>query len=418
MVGVKSTAVHRELRRGGASIVPPESCPEADLGALSMSAPAPSPWPAFAEMAVGAHRLALLKDGGQTFAAMLEAIASARRTICLETYILRGDRTGWRFAEALAERARAGVEVNLLYDAWGSSVPNVMLDVLHQAGVRTLAFHPLRFSGRRRELIGRITRRDHKKSLIVDSRVAFTGGVNISDDYAALEQGGAGWRDTHLRLEGPAALELEYFFLTTWRRGGGLAVDGRRYGGDGRRPDPRVTVITSDLRRGRLSIREAYREAIASAKKRIFITNAYFLPSLRFIHELTEAARRGVDVRIMVGRTTDVRAVLYASRSIYEVLLAAGVRMFEWEGRVLHAKTATVDGYWSTVGSSNLDNQSLRYNLEANAIVKSERFAASLEAMFQQDLAHCDEICPKRWQKRRFWTRTASWGAYLLRDWL
>src|SRR5262245_53917235 len=194
----------------------------------------PQPWPAFAEMDVGAHRLALLKDGGQTFSAMLAAIAEAKRTICLETYILVGDRTGHRFAEALSERASAGVEVNLLYDAWGSSVPAAMVEALHKAGVRTLAFHPLRFSGRRRELIGRMTKRDHRKSLIVDSKVAFTGGINISDDYAAVEDGGAGWRDTHLRMEGPAAIELEYFFLTVWRRGGGMPVDDALYGGQGR----------------------------------------------------------------------------------------------------------------------------------------------------------------------------------------
>jgi cardiolipin synthase A/B len=376
------------------------------------------PWTPFADMNVGTHRLTLLKDGGQTFSSMLDAIASARRTICFETYILRSDRTSFRFAEALAERARAGVEVSVLYDAWGSSVSGAMLEALHKAGARTLAFHPLRFSGRRRELIGRVTRRDHRKSLVVDSRVAFTGGVNISDDYAALEDGGAGWRDTHLRIEGPAALELEYFFLRTWRRAFGEPVDERLYGGEGRRADPRVSVITSDLRRGQLGIREAYREVFASAKERIFITNAYFLPTLRFIHEIVEAARRGVDVRIMVGGTTDVPAVLYASRSIYEVLMAAGVRLFEWQGRVLHAKTAVIDGWWSTVGSSNLDHQSLRHNLEANAIIASERFAGALEAMFHQDLEHCEEIVPARWQRRPTWARAASWCAYLLRAWL
>jgi cardiolipin synthase len=371
----------------------------------------PGPWPPFAEMEVGTHRLALLKDGGQTFSAMLAAIAEARKTICLETYILRGDRTGKRFAEALSERANAGVEVNLLYDAWGSSVPAALVEALHQAGVRTLAFHPLRFSGRHRELIGRLTRRDHKKSLIIDSRVAFTGGINISDDYAAIEDGGAAWRDTHLRIEGPAALELEYFFLTTWRRGGGAPVDAPRYGGDGRRPDPHVLVITSDLRRGRHGIREAYREAIASANKRIFISNAYFLPTLRFLRGLADAARRGVDVRVMVAGTTDVPTVLHASRSIYEILLGAGVRMFEWQGRVLHAKTAVVDGYWSTVGSSNLDHQSLRYNLEANAVVRSARFAAAMEEMFQQDLESCEEILPARWRERGPLARATSWGA-------
>src|SRR5262249_14424006 len=186
----------------------------------------------------------------------------------------------------------------------------------------------------------------------------------------------------------------------------------------GRRPDPHVVVITSDLHGGRLGIREAYKEAIATARKRIFISNAYFLPTIRFLRGLTEAARRGVDVRIMVAGTTDVQAVLHASRSIYEILLGAGVRMFEWQGRVLHAKTAVIDGSWSTVGSSNLDYQSLRYNLEANAIVRSARFAAAMEEMFRQDLESCEEILPERWRPRGPLARAASWGAYLLRDWL
>ncbi len=378
--------------------------------------------PAYAEMCVGNHHLALLKDGTQAFPAMLLAIAQARSTICLETYILRGDHTSQTFADALAERALAGVEVNLLYDYWGSSVSTSLLETLRSAGVRTLCFHPLRFSGHRREIVGKLARRDHRKSLIIDSRVAFTGGINISDDYAPPELGGAGWRDTHLdthlRLEGPAALELEYFFLRTWRRGGGAPINETRYGGDGRRPDPRVTIISSDIRRGRHNIREAYRAAITSAQRRIDITNAYFLPTIRLVRALTDAARRGVAVRIMVAGTTDVPAVLYASRSIYDILHNAGVRLFEWRGRVLHAKTAVIDGRWATVGSSNLDAQSLRKNLEANAIVRDEGFAAALEAMFEEDLASCVEILPQHLEQRPLWDRAASWGAYLLRDWL
>ena len=349
---------------------------------------------------------------------MLAAIAQARRTVCMETYILRSDRTGTMFANALAERARDGVEVNLLYDAWGSSVSNAMLVRLHRDGVRTLAFHPLKFAGKRREIVARLTRRDHKKTLTIDSGVGFTGGLNIADDYAAVEDGGADFRDTHLRLEGPAAAELEYFFLKTWRRGGGAEIDSRRYGGDGRRPDPHVQVVTSDERRRRSSIRREYLGAIRGARERILITNPYFLPTIRILHEFGEAAKRGVDVRIMVAGTTDVRAVLYASRSIYEVLLKAGVRMFEWRGRVLHAKTATIDGHWSTVGSSNLDYQSLRQNLEINAIVEGRELAEALERMFEDDLTHCLEINPERWMRRGVLTKVASWAAYLLRDWL
>jgi cardiolipin synthase A/B len=372
----------------------------------------------FAEMTVGAHRVALLKDGGQAFPAMLDAIASARSTICLETYILRADGMGGRFAAALSERARAGVEVNVLYDAWGSSLPGEWLDALEASGVRTVAYHPIRFSGKRREIMGRLERRDHRKALIVDSRVGFTGGINVSDEYAAVEDGGEGWRDTHVRLEGPAAMEMQFFFLDTWRRAGGAPIDEPRYGTDGRRPDPRVSVVSTHQRRMRTAIRDAYLTAIRGAKQRIWITNAYFLPRIRFLRALGDAARRGVDVRVMVAGTTDVPAVLYASREIYERLLRAGVRLYEWEGSVLHAKTAVVDGRWATVGSSNLDMQSLRQNLEANAILRDTAFAAALERMFVEDMASCREISQERWSRRPVWLRAASWGAYLLRRWL
>jgi cardiolipin synthase A/B len=349
---------------------------------------------------------------------MLEAIRRARSTICHETYILRSDKTGDRFGEALAERARAGVEVNLLFDAWGSSVSAAYVEALQRAGVRVHAFHPLRFTGPRREMFAKLTRRDHKKTLVVDGLVGFTGGLNISDEYAPVELGGQGWRDTHLRVEGPAALELEYFFLRTWRRAGAATLDESRYGGAGRRADPQVRIITNDLRGGRMSIREAYRKEISQAKDRILITNAYFLPTLRLLGKLTAAARRGVDVRIMVAGTTDVTAVLYASRAMYDRLMAAGVRMFEWKGRVLHAKTAVIDSRWSTVGSSNLDHQSLRHNLEVNAVVEDRLFARFLEEMFDDDLRHCEEIVPETWKRRMPWERAASWGLYLLRDWL
>lgn len=370
-------------------------------------------------MDVGAHRVALLKDGGQAFPAMLAAIAAARSTICLETYILRADLIGELFAAALAERARAGVEVSVLYDAWGSSPPASFLAGLHAAGVRTLAYHPIRFSsGDRRAILGRAVRRDHRKSLIIDGQVGFTGGLNISSDYAAIEDGGAGWRDTHLRLEGPAARELLYFFRRTWRRAGGMDFDERRYEADGRRPDPLVYIVSSQIRRRRTGIRDAYRKAIREARERVWIANAYFLPQIRLLRALTGAARRGVDVRVMIAASTDVPAVLFASREIYDILLDAGVRLFEWRGRVMHAKTAVIDGRWSTVGSSNLDPQSLRQNLEANAVVRDAAFGAAMERMFEIDLEDCVEISRERWRRRPAWLRAASWGAYLLRRWL
>lgn len=372
----------------------------------------------FAEMPVGAHRLAILRDGEQTFAAMLAAIRSARRSICLETYILRDDKTGARFGQALLERARAGVEVNVLYDAWGSSLSIEYILWLSQAGVRTMPFHPVELSPTLDKTLARLTLRNHRKLLIIDGEMAFTGGLNLSDDYASPDDGGQGWRDTHVRIQGPVVGELLGFFISTWKAAGGQPLDPSRYPRQHTSRDPAVQVAASHLRRGRRTVRHAYGDAIREARSHIYITNAYFLPTVRLLQALRAAAKRGVDVRVMVAGTTDVAAVLHASRSIYGILLKAGVRLFEWEGRVLHAKTATVDRAWSTVGSSNLDRQSLRFNLEVNVIVRDSAFAGAMEAMFFQDLGSCREITLDSWEKRSLWERGASWAAYLARDWL
>jgi cardiolipin synthase len=373
----------------------------------------------FADLVVGAHRLKLLRDGAEAFPEMLAAIAKARRAVSLETYILRSDRTGQRFADALIDRAKAGVEASLMYDAWGSSVSDAYVAALREAGVRVLPYRPIDITSKRRTFIAaRLWRRNHKKSLIVDGLVGFTGGLNIADEYAPVEEGGQNWRDTALFIDGPAAAELSYFFLRTWRREGGPPLDELRYTTSGRRPDPRVSVITSDLRRGQLGIGRVYRLAIRSARRRIWITNAYFLPTLRVMAALERAALRGVDVRIIVAGKTDVPAVLLAARSIYGRLLAAGVRIYEYVGRILHAKTAVIDDDWSTVGSSNLDPQSLKMNLEVNALVRDEQFANAMDAMFRGDLAESVEVTAEGYQKRSWWERTASWSAYLFKDYL
>lgn len=373
----------------------------------------------FADIPVGAHRLAILRDGGQTFSSMLAAIHSAEHSICLETYILRDDGTGARFGQALIERARAGVEVNVLYDAWGSSVSPEYLVWLAQGGVRTMAFHPVELSSTLDKTLAKLTLRNHRKLLIVDGRVAFTGGLNISDDYASEADGGRGWRDTHMRIEGPVVAELLGFFVATWKAAGGPAirgVRGTRRGAHASAHDPQVQVAASHLRRGRRTVRHAYGQAIREARSHIYITNAYFLPTVRLLQALRHAAQRGVDVRVMVAGTTDVPAVLHASRAIYGLLLKSGARLFEWEGRVLHAKTATIDRAWSTIGSSNLDRQSLRFNLEVNVIVRDSAFAGAMEAMFFQDLLSCREITLESWEKRPLLNRAASWVSYLARD--
>ncbi len=371
----------------------------------------------YAEVTIGNTRASLLKDGLQAFPAMLTAIASAKRAICFETYILRHDATGKKFAEALKERARNGVEVNLIYDGWGSSVSKAFLQDLLQCGIRTLNFQPVRFFGPFGRVIARLKRRNHRKALTVDGKVGFTGGLNISDDYAAKEHGGNGWRDTHVRIEGPAAADLEHLFLETWRRYEGASLDESRYVHDKQPPGP-VRILGNAFRADRKDIRKAYVMAMLAAKKNIYLTHAYFMPPSRVLKALMRAARRKVRVVVILAASTDVHLVLWAARGIYHRLLRAGVEVYEWEGPILHAKTAVVDTRWATVGSANLDSLSLRQNLEVNAVFEDVGFAAALEKMFEEDLSQCRRITREWLDQRPLSQRLLSWFSFQLRRWL
>ncbi|MEO6953048.1 MAG: DUF2127 domain-containing protein [Polyangia bacterium] len=374
---------------------------------------------ASATYTVGSNRVALLRDGLQAFPAMLRAIAEARQTVCLETYMLRDDHTGSRFADALCARARAGVEVSLIYDSWGSSVSAALETRLREAGVRIVAFHRFRFGGWPWRFLSRMWHRDHRKLLVVDGRMGYLGGLNLADDYAAPEDHGRGWRDTNVSVEGPAAIELQRLFMLTWRRSGGMPFDARRYGAhDLPDADARVRIIGSSFRACGRAVRAAYLAAITRSQHSVLLTSAYFLPPRGMRRALYCAARRGVKVSIIVAGTTDVPAVLYAGRAAYGRLIRAGIRIFEWHGRVLHAKTASVDGRWATVGSSNLDTRSLLVDLEVNAIIEDEPFAMAVEAMFVADLANCTEVTLANWALRPFFPRALSAFLVLFRRWM
>ncbi|MBK7864624.1 MAG: cardiolipin synthase ClsB [Archangiaceae bacterium] len=372
----------------------------------------------FAEVEVGSNRVALLKDGYQTFPAMLEALRAAQSTLCIETYILRDDRVGDALASVLIERAYAGVEVNLMYDGWGAGVSDAYVTRLRLAGVRVVNFQPVKLLGPLGRLLGRLKRRNHRKAMIIDGRIGFTGGLNLSSDYAAVEDGGRGWRDTHVRIEGPAAVQLERMFLITWRKHKGPRLDEQRYVHPETPPDRRVRIIGNEFRKDRKDIRVAYVAAFNAAKRRIHVTNSYFMPPARVLRGLMRAARRGVEVTLILAGTTDVPLVLLATRGLYAKLLRSGVKVYEWQGRVLHAKTAVVDGAWSTVGSANLDNLSLRQNLEVNAVIEDERFGTAMERLFTQDLYQCTAITRERLDERSLFDRLLSWLAYQVRSWL
>ncbi len=372
----------------------------------------------YAEVLLGPNQVALLRDGYQAYPAMLAAIAAAQRTVCLETYILRDDETGRRFLDALGERARAGVEVLLMFDAWGSGVSDEAIAAVRAAGVKVHPFLPLRFDFGLKSVVARLLRRNHRKSLIVDGEVAFTGGLNVSNDYAAVADGGEGWRDTHLRIVGPGAQELEKLFLSTWTRQKGPAPRAERFVRRPPAPCAALSVVGNDFALNRKAIRKAYTEAIGRAKSRVFLTHAYFLPPRRLLRTITKAVRRGVRVALIVAATTDVKLVLWGARGLYPKLLKNGVEVYEWQGRVLHAKTAVVDGTWATVGSSNLDSLSLRQNLEVNAVVVDGGFGAAMERLFADDLEHCERITMETVKGYGLFRRFLSWVAFQLRHWL
>lgn len=390
-----------------------------------MEAPAlQTPWAShagrepFFEVDLGPNRVSVLKDGLQAYPAMLNAIAGAKRTIALETYILRDDTMGLRFLHALVERAEAGVEVLLMYDYWGSSLSEESVAKLREAGVKTLVFHPLRWTGSLGRFLVHFSRRNHRKALVVDGDVGFTGGLNVSDDYAAVEDGGKGWRDTHVRIVGPAAAELEQLFLKTWRTHRGPAFDGARFERPKCAGSWRIRVLGSDFSQQRKDIRRAYLEAFERSARTLFLTHAYFVPPSRVVKAMVRAAKRGVRVAVILGAATDVKLALYAARGLYRKLLKAGVEVYEWNGRVLHAKTAVVDGRWCTIGSSNLDPMSLRHNLEVNAVFEDAELGQALERMFAADLTHCERITWKIIDGYGLFHRLAMWFAARVRAWL
>ncbi len=378
---------------------------------------------AFASSVVGPNHVSLLRDGLQAYPAMLAAIAQATRTIFMETYTLQNDATGARFVEALCHKARAGVLVLLMYDDWGSRLPDSVRRTLLDAGVFVHVFRPLQLTRLPTRFLQRLTRRNHRKSLIVDSVNGFTGGLNIADEYAAIIDGGHGWRDTHLQVEGPAVRQLEQLFLKTWRTHAKTPVSQTAFtravpANGAAETSPKLRFIGNEFGLARKQIRKAYVEAIAHARSRILITNAYFLPPPRVLKSLLTAARRGVRVKVIIGANTDVKLVLYAIRGLYSLLLKAGVEVYEWHERILHAKTAVIDGHWSTVGSSNLDSMSLRRNLEVNAVLDDVTFGAAMERLFNEDLARCQQVTRETVNSFGWPTRALSFLALRLRAWL
>ncbi len=353
------------------------------------------------------NRVTLLKNAAATYPAMLAAIHSARDNINLEMYILSDGQIGQMMANALIERAHHGVRVNVIYDSLGSlQTPGSFFDNLRSNGIAVVAFNPLSPFRARHWSLTQLTRRDHRKLLIIDGRVAFTGGINISEVYASGLRSEAGntppsyWRDTDVEVQGPAAAEFQKIFASDWYREGGLPLDKHRY-------FPRVPaqgkqivrVIASDPEQFPLIYVDMI-SAVVNSETNVYITDAYFAPDRQMRHALAQAARRGVDVRLLLPSQSDEPFIVSAQRSHYRGLLKAGVKVYEWSGKMLHAKTATIDGVWSTVGTSNLDWWSIARDREVNAVVLGHEFGDQMNLMFKNDLEDSQPIDLAQWKHR------------------
>ncbi|MEX1141575.1 MAG: phospholipase D-like domain-containing protein [Thermoleophilaceae bacterium] len=356
----------------------------------------------------------LLINGDKIFPAFLETIAGAQRTLCVQTYVYwRGD-IARDVADAICQKAREGVRCHVTLDAVGAAkMDRSLVEQMRQAGVEVVRLRPPKPYAMRR-----IANRTHRRLLIADGRVGMTGGVGIAAEWTGDAQDPDHWRDTHVRVRGPVARGLQGAFAENWLEGTGQVLAGDEYLPDlGPLPDGgQMQLLRSSAGVGDTNAEALYYLAIASARRSMDITAAYFVPRPAFTQALAEAARRGVDVRIVIpGPNIDKGVVRVAGRAAYDELLDAGVRIFEYQPTMLHAKTLTIDGTWSSVGTINFDNRSFQLHDEVSLCVWDERFAGRLTAAFEHDVERSEEIEPGRWDRRGARQRATEATTTLLR---
>ena len=419
---------------------------------------------------IAGNKVQLLFDGPQTISEMLKAINAAKNSINFESYIFDQDELGDKFADALIEKQREGVTVNVLVDAVGTlAVPAAFFERMRAEGVQVLVYNPVN-PAKVRGNGWKVNNRDHRKMLIVDGRIGFAGGINISDTYAksspfrSRNRGGGsgggggsglgsgaggsgilgsgagsggggsalgggtrgapksaddvGWRDTHVRIEGPAVQAMQWLFIRQW-----ISQDADDLRDAAYFPTPvvagdKVVRILGSEPDGKFEIYKALLLALQESKKSIHITCAYFVPDDQTMQALVDAAQRGVDVQLVLPSVSDSGLVYHAGHAFYERLLKAGVRIHELKLSVLHAKTAVIDGVWSTVGSTNLDTRSFLHNSEVNVIVLGDAFGSEMENAFKEDLRNSKEITRQAWADRPVSVRFKEWLARLWDYWL
>jgi cardiolipin synthase len=368
------------------------------------------------------NKVTLLVDGPATYAAMFKVVENARDHINIETYTMEDieDETGRKFADLLLQKQAEGVQVNLIYDSLGSyTTPAAFFQRLRDGGIRVVEFNPQNpFKARGK---WRLAKSDHRKILIVDGKVAITGGINISQVYSNAPSGVGDekepqmpWRDVDVQIEGPAVAEFQKLFLDTWKRQeGAILAQGHYFQALKEEGQALVRVLGSTPGEANRITFIMYVVAITFAENSLHMTNAYFAPDPQIIKALIDAAKRGVDVKIILPGTTDRSLALYAGQYYYSDLLKSGVKLYKRRNVLLHAKTLVIDGVWSTVGSTNMEWWSFSTNDEVNAVILSPEFATEMETMFAEDLAESDEIRWEEWKKRPLVVKIKEWFSHL-----
>lgn len=358
--------------------------------------------------------LRVLVNGDEIFPVLLEAIATAQETLNLLTFVYWRGEIAVQVADAVIERARAGVRCNVLLDAFGAArMDDQLVHAMQSAGVRVERFRPIR-----PYTLAKADHRTHRKVLVADGNVGMTGGVGIASEWTGNAQDPDHWRDTHVRVRGPVVRALQGAFLENW-----LEATGEVLAGDGYLPelDPiadgaAMQVVVSGPGVNHTNTEAMYFLAIASARRTIQLTTAYFAPRPMFTEALRAAADRGVDVQIIVpGPYIDKQVARSAARAVYGPLLDAEISIYEYQPTMLHAKTLVIDGRWCSIGSANFDNRSFALNDEATLCVQSERVAEQLAAAFEADREMSERIQASRWRRRSPRERAAEAAATLAR---
>jgi cardiolipin synthase len=351
-----------------------------------------------------ASHIQLLWKGRDSFQIIFDAVERAEKSICLQFYIFKNDETGKALSRLLRQKSLEGVKVYILYDHFGSfGTPRSFWKEMRLAGIQIRASHPFRWTAP-----FNYVHRDHRKLIVIDSKRAFTGGLNIANEYSGfhIRRRSRGWRDTGILVDGPIVHDLFDTFKKSWTAWGGEKILFEGQQGETRDLTPEESVPALPIfvysGKGRRRMRNLFRYSIDHAQTSILLTTAYFTPSRRLIERLERSVKRGVRVRLLVPGKSDIPAASYAGRAFFSRLLKAGIEIYTYLGEMLHAKTYLFDQDWSIIGSTNLDYQSLRYNDEGNVGILDRPFTSKMTEVFEEDLRNSAKIEEEAWRRRSF----------------